>query len=350
MPIVFAYGICSGVVDVMNAQTLIVPLIAFLCWFQVSGQQIQQNSAPVLKDRDFDEVTDDDFYVGSVKGDVKTKAVFLPKPDYQSEVRQAGAEGVVRIRISLDLGGAVESTQILSGDPLLHEVSESAAKRSKFRIARDAGGHAVKIDGVLVYSFEIRKSDWTKVAHGLTILDRFPVTTFPIPSTRKALQPEWIIEREMLETLEAIRRKFPRGVHSERPKLVKFPEQGGDKETSTIAHLLLPSLPQISADQISVSRNLIHAIRERLKDDALAAWKFEVGLKLDDAMMSNRDPRDLSTSRGIVKSLIDSAPTDVNPANLAALRSLETAFTKDRNSSDTLDEVRRAFLLVLHIK
>lgn len=335
----------------MKSQTLIVPLIAFLCWFQVSAQQIEPNSAPALKDRHFDQ-TADEFFVGSVKGDVKTKAVYLPKPEYPLEARQTGAEGIVKVRISLDQGGAVETAKVISGDPLLNGAAESAAKRSKFRIARDAGGNAVKIDGVLEYSFEIGKDGWTSIAHGLRLLDRVPVTVFPIPSTRKAFQPEWTIESEMLDALEAIRRKFPRGAYNDRPTLVRVPEQGRDNQTysSVTAQVTLPFPPPISPEQISTSRNLIIAIRERLQKDELAAWQFEVGLKLDEAMMAERDPRDFTTSSGIIKSLIEKAPAGVNPSNLAALRSLETAFTKDRNSEDTLDEVRRAYLLVLRIK
>ena len=59
---------------------------------------------PVLRPAVKDDGTDD-FTVGEVKGSVKTNAVFLAKPIYLADARISGAEGAVRVRITVDKEG-----------------------------------------------------------------------------------------------------------------------------------------------------------------------------------------------------------------------------------------------------
>lgn len=335
----------------MSIKNLLALLVTLFSLLPVFAQENEAAASPVLKDRTFKEPVDY-FVVGPVKTNLQTKVVVLPKPDYPIEAKQSGAEGVVKVLVSLDEGGAVMGTQILSGDPLLASACESAASRSQFRKTRDASGTAIKTNGVLEYSFEIEKSGWVRIAHGLILLDRQPVSSFLIPPARKALGKDWTIEHEMLDSLDAIRRNAPKKNISDRPTVVKVQESGESNGSyrSVTAKVVMPPRQRISAEQASISLDLINAIRERLKSDSLATWQFDVGLKVNEAMIADRDPGDISNSSQMIRSLIEKAPSNVSPESIAALRRLETAFTKDRNSQDTWDEIRRALMLVLSIK
>ncbi len=60
--------------------------------------------------------------------------------------------GQVRVDITLDETGNVTSVNAVSGPQFLHNASEDAARRTKFKVAT-IGDKPVKATGYIVYSF-----------------------------------------------------------------------------------------------------------------------------------------------------------------------------------------------------
>lgn len=85
-------------------------------------------------------------------GVLNGKAISLPKPDYPSDARAAGAEGVVVIQVTIDEQGNVTEARAISGPKQLQDVSVSAALQAKFSPTL-LSGEPVKVIGVLVYNF-----------------------------------------------------------------------------------------------------------------------------------------------------------------------------------------------------
>jgi TonB family protein len=79
---------------------------------------------------------------------------FGPSPVFPQDAKRAGIYGSVLIRITVDESGQVDSVKVLSGHPLLTEVSELAAQRSTYSPAL-LEGKPVKVSGILMYNFLI---------------------------------------------------------------------------------------------------------------------------------------------------------------------------------------------------
>jgi TonB family protein len=80
------------------------------------------------------------------------RAVKLVKPDYPAAARATRARGAVTVKATVDENGDVISAEAVSGDPLLWQAAEKAAKKSKFS-PNIVDGKAVQITGVIVYNF-----------------------------------------------------------------------------------------------------------------------------------------------------------------------------------------------------
>lgn len=78
-------------------------------------------------------------------------AKYLPKPDYPPEAKEACADGVVSVEVSIDENGDVISAEAVSGDELLRASAVEAAKKAKF--SQTVEGVAVKLKGIIVYNF-----------------------------------------------------------------------------------------------------------------------------------------------------------------------------------------------------
>src|SRR6185295_8703809 len=82
-------------------------------------------------------------------GVLNGRAISLPKPDYPAEARNAGAEGVVVVQVTIDEQGNVTEARAISGPKLLQEVSVNAALQAKFSPTL-LQGEPMKVTGVLV--------------------------------------------------------------------------------------------------------------------------------------------------------------------------------------------------------
>ncbi|HEV7682376.1 MAG TPA: energy transducer TonB [Pyrinomonadaceae bacterium] len=85
-------------------------------------------------------------------GVLNGKAITLPRPEYSAIAKQAKASGSVTVQITIDEDGNVISARSVSGHPLLQAAAVTAAKEAKFSPTK-LSGQAVKVNGVLVYTF-----------------------------------------------------------------------------------------------------------------------------------------------------------------------------------------------------
>lgn len=80
------------------------------------------------------------------------KAIMLPKPDYPSGAKEAGAAGTVTVRIVIDEEGNVVSAEAIEGHPMLRDAAVAAALKARFTSTR-LSGQPVKVSGVIKYDF-----------------------------------------------------------------------------------------------------------------------------------------------------------------------------------------------------
>ncbi len=203
------------------------------------------------------------FTVGEVRGIVNAKAIYLAKPIYPIEAREAGAEGSVRVEITIDEKGNVISANTVSGHSLLKIASEEAARKTNFRITRNAEGQAVRATGVLVYKFAIEKASWSKIGYDLAILEKTPtLRSFSVPTISKAFQPEWTNELELLEKIAEMKRaeieRQANAPEDNQPVFRRSIERkpDGGIVSSMRGEMRLPILNPPTPERISVSQNL----------------------------------------------------------------------------------------------
>ena len=308
--------------------------------------------APVLKDK-----TNADspavHTVGDVRGAINSKAVYLAKPVFPFEAREAGAEGAVRVEITIDEEGNVIAATAVSGHQLLKASAEDAARRSKFRIARNANGNAVKTSGFLVYNFAVEKYGWAKIGYDLAMLDRVRLHPIQIPSIAKAFATEWTEEREMLGKLEEISRREPPTptglIAAELPRLVRdranLPGETTQQSATLERRLYLPALP--SAEQIALMQNLISALQSRLGNDEKNSWQFNTGVNLSRAFHLYRNPSERANAALIVRQAAETAPPGVAAETVSALKNLSAIFEMPKRTMETEGETRKALTIIL---
>ena len=85
-------------------------------------------------------------------GVLNGKAISLPRPEYSAVARTAKASGNVTVEITIDEEGNVVSARSVSGHPLLQSAAVTAARQARFTPTK-VSGQAVKVNGVLVYTF-----------------------------------------------------------------------------------------------------------------------------------------------------------------------------------------------------
>jgi protein TonB len=84
-------------------------------------------------------------------------AVRMARPVFPATARQIGASGQVTVSVELDAEGNVVRARSTSGNALLRQASEDAAKRSKFKPAM-VGDRPWKAKGRIVYNFVPKES------------------------------------------------------------------------------------------------------------------------------------------------------------------------------------------------
>ncbi|MET0647529.1 MAG: M56 family metallopeptidase [Pyrinomonadaceae bacterium] len=79
-----------------------------------------------------------------------------PNPAYPAIARAAGAEGVVRVKVTVDEDGNVVAASAVSGHPLLQQAAVAAAREAKFR-PTVVDGKPVRVSGTVSYNFILQK-------------------------------------------------------------------------------------------------------------------------------------------------------------------------------------------------
>lgn len=86
-------------------------------------------------------------------GVLNGKAIEMPAPVYPEEAKRAGIAGLVKVRVTIDEQGKVIAAEAFEGPRQLREAAVAAARKARFEPVR-LHGAAIKVDGVLTYSFE----------------------------------------------------------------------------------------------------------------------------------------------------------------------------------------------------
>ncbi|MBV8856191.1 MAG: M56 family metallopeptidase [Acidobacteria bacterium] len=81
--------------------------------------------------------------------------LYAPEPEYPPVAKAAGAEGTVRVRITVDEEGNVVAAEAVSGHPLLRSAAVDAARAAKFK-PTVVDGRPVKVKGVISYEFKLK--------------------------------------------------------------------------------------------------------------------------------------------------------------------------------------------------
>ena len=85
-------------------------------------------------------------------GVVNGIAIDLPRPEYPSLARGAGASGSVNVYVTIDETGKVIAARAITGHPLLREAAEAAARKARFK-PTTISGQAVQVTGIVTYNF-----------------------------------------------------------------------------------------------------------------------------------------------------------------------------------------------------
>ena len=85
-------------------------------------------------------------------GVLNGRAVSLPKPAYPQAARQARANGQVSVQVLVDEEGNVMSAKATTGNPLLRQSAEAAARQTRFNPVT-MNNQPVKAIGILLYNF-----------------------------------------------------------------------------------------------------------------------------------------------------------------------------------------------------
>jgi Periplasmic protein TonB, links inner and outer membranes len=123
-------------------------------------------------------------------GVLNGKAVSLPKPEFPDSAKAAGVEGIVKVQVTIDENGNVESAQAVKDESDSAELStekadaKAAFRESAERAALEAkfsptllSGNPVKVKGIIVYNFVTGKVIDGGVINSKAI--ELPAPTYP---------------------------------------------------------------------------------------------------------------------------------------------------------------------------
>jgi len=242
------------------------------------------------------------------------KATTLPKPSYPAAARAANVSGVVVVQVTVDEDGNVIRAQAVSGEQLLRQAAEYAARKAKFQ-PTTSSGQPVKINGVLVYNFVNSSSqgvkfstsgNWMNVGMALATLGYVPTLRYFQPDAVAHMIPsEWATERQQIDRLGELKKIEMEAVGSDKPK-----ERVLDDHTTAVTVSPDKKSPP---ESLALGQALIASIEGRLGGRPLDRWCFDLGIQLDRAL-DKADSRDKDVRMAVVgpfKDFIATAPSDV---------------------------------------
>ncbi len=88
-------------------------------------------------------------------GVVNGMAINLIKPNYTAAAKAVRASGEVSVQVTIDEQGNIIAANAVSGHPMLRQVSEQAARASKFKPTL-LSNQPIKVTGLIVYKFAMQ--------------------------------------------------------------------------------------------------------------------------------------------------------------------------------------------------
>lgn len=92
---------------------------------------------------------------GTSVGGLDGQKLSAPPPVYPAIAMAAGAQGTVRVRVTVNEDGNVVAAAAVSGHPLLQSAAVDAARAAKFKPTM-VDGTPVKVSGVISYNFMLK--------------------------------------------------------------------------------------------------------------------------------------------------------------------------------------------------
>ena len=313
--------------------------------------------APVVKDNTNPNTPDEAYKIGDVRGNIRRRAVYLPKPPYPREALEAGADGAVKVEIVLGADGRVISAKTISGHPLLSAAAEETARQTVFRKS-DAPDPNATETGTLVYNFAIGKESWARIGYALTAIQKLP-TLRPlfVPRVAKAFQKDWTEEHKALARLNEMRRleieTENNNPAADKPWLVREPAVTNGTPTTTLRSEMRVRMPMPfppTPERIALAQNLTAALQNRLAGDAMNLWLFNTGINLAKMSERLRNPAEWSSAAPIVRESLESAPAGVSPQALEALRNLLAILENERRTIETRNDIGKQISVIFNIK
>jgi TonB family protein len=323
-------------------------VFSFLLLILGAGSVFSQNPAPVLKDGTLG-APDETYKVDDVRGNIKRRAIYLPKPPYPREALEAGADGAVKVEVVLDREGKVVSAKAISGHPLLQTAAEETARKTMFRRSEAADPNAAET-GVIVYNFAIEKMSWLKIGYDLAVIQKIPtLRPLLVPRIAKAFQPDWTGELEMLGKLAEMRRAEVEAengsVTDDKPVLIQKPVQTTNsttqisRKTELRVQIPIPNPP--TPERIALAQNLTASLASRLGGDEANLWRFNTGVNLARALGVFRIPNEGRNAAQILRQALETAPGGISVETLTALKNLVEIFEGERRTVETPNEIGR---------
>ncbi|HEY8559145.1 MAG TPA: energy transducer TonB [Pyrinomonadaceae bacterium] len=308
-----------------------------------------QNPAPVLTDNTSGK-REETAQVGEVRGTIKRKAVFLPKPPFPREALEAGADGAVRVEVTLNAAGEIVAAKAVSGHPLLFRTAEETARKSRFRSVETADPNLLET-GVIVYNFSIEKMSWLRIGYDLAAIQKAPTLRgLNVGRIVKTFAPEWSEEHEMLAKLAEMRRVEVEsgGGYDSQTILVRKISPNGTLRPSLKAEMLVkaPKLNPPTPERIALAQNLAASLMSRLAGDEANSWRFNAGVDLLKALETARNPNDNRNAAEILRRSLDGAPAAIPAETLGALGKLIEIFESGNRTVDSRTEISRQLGIV----
>lgn len=276
------------------------------------------------------------FKVGEVKGNIGgAKAVELYKPRYTDEAKLKGVEGQVKVEIEIDENGSVTAAKAISGDKSLYETAEDAALSSKF-LTPKIDGQRTKVKGVLNYNFYIEKPNWFAAVFGLIPLDS-NINPFV---TKKAFAPEWKDEIELIDKLAEIRSGEPTNFKPVLINAVTGQSAKQDKVSATLTTSIIAPNPP-NPEGIQISQTLLTLLQNRLANDQMGLWQFNLNLNLFNVLNLYRDPSKRREAITLIKRSTQNPPSQISAETKAELQNLIGLFERGERDTDFHKELNR---------
>jgi TonB family protein len=294
----------------MRVKVVFISICVLILFSQNSFSQVFPTPFPVLRTERSNPNAAEFYKIGETTGNIGgAKAILLPKPVYPVEAREAGAEGKVKVEVTIDENGNVTAAKAVSGHPALFEAAQNAALKSKFSVPK-VGGEGTKVSGFITYDFLIETPNWFKVGYDIAVIEKLPTLGFfQIPVIKKAIQTDWQTEIDLLEQLRVIRNEEKKAFDNmpvERPVLMNSRTPNSVSQSISARLYIPPQNPQ----KISAAQNLLTALQGRLAGDESKLWQLNLGIAFIKVQELNRNPNTRQNAVEILKPFVESAPAE----------------------------------------